>query len=417
MAGRDFRALSGGERQRALVARALIRRPTLLILDEPTNNLDPGAEEALLELLAELNRTERLTLLVVTHDLALAAHHATHVALAADGTIAAGPARRRPHPGRAHARVRHRRRLGGRRRARRVVIAEFADSWALFHNAYLVGWLLAITLSAIGVLVVARDQIFIGAAVSQASVLGIAIVLRAGPTLAGARLSRAPTRRACSRRWPSRHRRWPRSSRRGRARTAARRTSADGLGLAPRRERGDPRRGAQPARARGGAPRAVVEHHRRVASDVWLFAGLALLTLGAIALRSRALVLVAIDPAMAAAVGLRVRAWAATCRCGSASSWGSRSTWRASSTRSAASSCRRSVARNLCREVRSMFVVAPSVGVAGASRLRAREPLGLPAGADDGRAPLRRARGERARPALLTVALENAGRVAYGGAP
>ena len=90
MAARDFRALSGGERQRALVARALVRRPTLLILDEPTNNLDPGAEEALLELLGELNRTERLTLVVVTHDLALAAHHATHVALATDGTIAAG---------------------------------------------------------------------------------------------------------------------------------------------------------------------------------------------------------------------------------------------------------------------------------------------------------------------------------------
>jgi zinc transport system ATP-binding protein len=91
MARRDFRALSGGERQRALLARALVRRPTLLLLDEPTNNLDPGAEDALLHLLAELNRTERLTAVVVTHDLALAAHHATHVALVADGTVIAGP--------------------------------------------------------------------------------------------------------------------------------------------------------------------------------------------------------------------------------------------------------------------------------------------------------------------------------------
>ena len=91
MERRDVRALSGGERQRALVARALVRRPTLLVLDEPTNNLDPGAEDALLHLLAELNRTEALTLVVVTHDLALAAHHATHVALAAEGTVVAGP--------------------------------------------------------------------------------------------------------------------------------------------------------------------------------------------------------------------------------------------------------------------------------------------------------------------------------------
>jgi zinc transport system ATP-binding protein len=91
MARRDFRALSGGERQRALVARALVRRPTLLLLDEPTNNLDPGAEDALLHLLAELNRREQTTLLVVTHDVALAAHHATHVALVADGSLVAGP--------------------------------------------------------------------------------------------------------------------------------------------------------------------------------------------------------------------------------------------------------------------------------------------------------------------------------------
>jgi ABC-type Mn2+/Zn2+ transport system ATPase subunit len=87
----DFRALSGGERQRAMVARALVRRPTLLVLDEPTNSLDPGAEDALFHLLAELNEQEGLTLLVVTHDLTLAAHHATHVALVADGAVVAGP--------------------------------------------------------------------------------------------------------------------------------------------------------------------------------------------------------------------------------------------------------------------------------------------------------------------------------------
>lgn len=55
------------------------------------------------------------------------------------------------------------------------MIAEFLSSWSLFHNAYLSGWLISVLLSLIGVLVVARDQIFLGAAVSQASALGIAV--------------------------------------------------------------------------------------------------------------------------------------------------------------------------------------------------------------------------------------------------
>lgn len=55
------------------------------------------------------------------------------------------------------------------------MIAAFLDSWALFHDAYLAGWLIGLLLSLIGVFVVARDQIFIGAAVSQASLLGIAV--------------------------------------------------------------------------------------------------------------------------------------------------------------------------------------------------------------------------------------------------
>ncbi|MCW5890782.1 MAG: metal ABC transporter ATP-binding protein [bacterium] len=91
MARRDLWSLSGGERQRAMVARALVRRPSLLVLDEPTNHLDPGAEDALLRLLMDLNAAEHLTVLVVTHDLALAARHATHVALVERGTVTAGP--------------------------------------------------------------------------------------------------------------------------------------------------------------------------------------------------------------------------------------------------------------------------------------------------------------------------------------
>jgi len=53
------------------------------------------------------------------------------------------------------------------------VISEFLASWPLFHNAYLAGWEIAVLLSLVGVIVVARDQIFIGAAISQASVFGL----------------------------------------------------------------------------------------------------------------------------------------------------------------------------------------------------------------------------------------------------
>lgn len=55
------------------------------------------------------------------------------------------------------------------------MIASFLESWTLFQHAYLAGWLIGVLLSLAGVLVVARDQIFIGAAVSQASLFGIAV--------------------------------------------------------------------------------------------------------------------------------------------------------------------------------------------------------------------------------------------------
>lgn len=54
---------------------------------------------------------------------------------------------------------------------------EFIDSWALFGETYAAGWLIAVLLSSVGVWMVARDQIFLGAAVSQASTLGTAVAL------------------------------------------------------------------------------------------------------------------------------------------------------------------------------------------------------------------------------------------------
>ncbi len=90
LADRDLRALSGGQRQRALVARALVRRPRLLVLDEPTEGLDVASEEAFLATIEELHRAEHLTVLFVTHKLRIAARYATHVALFHAGRVRAG---------------------------------------------------------------------------------------------------------------------------------------------------------------------------------------------------------------------------------------------------------------------------------------------------------------------------------------
>ena len=64
--------LSGGQRQRVAVVRALINRPKLLLADEPTGSLDKGSSENIADLLVELNRSEKVTLVVVTHSLRLA---------------------------------------------------------------------------------------------------------------------------------------------------------------------------------------------------------------------------------------------------------------------------------------------------------------------------------------------------------
>ncbi len=64
--------LSGGQRQRVAVVRALINKPKLLLADEPTGSLDERSSENIADLLVELNRTEQVTLIVVTHSLKLA---------------------------------------------------------------------------------------------------------------------------------------------------------------------------------------------------------------------------------------------------------------------------------------------------------------------------------------------------------
>lgn len=91
LATQDLRRLSVGQRRRAFVARALVREPRLLVLDEPLANLDPGTAERLCSDLDRLRVRWALTVVHVGHELALARRFATHVAFVADGSVQSGP--------------------------------------------------------------------------------------------------------------------------------------------------------------------------------------------------------------------------------------------------------------------------------------------------------------------------------------
>lgn len=79
LARRRIGELSGGQRQRVLLARALVNRPDLLILDEPTLALDPDSRESFYSLLGDLHRAGNSTIVLITHDTATAGEHASHL--------------------------------------------------------------------------------------------------------------------------------------------------------------------------------------------------------------------------------------------------------------------------------------------------------------------------------------------------
>jgi putative ABC transport system ATP-binding protein len=87
--------LSGGQRQRVAIARALVTRPSLVLADEPTANLDSVTGQNILDLMKELNRTEKTTFIFSTHDARVMAHASSIVRLA-DGKLAEQAAAKSP---------------------------------------------------------------------------------------------------------------------------------------------------------------------------------------------------------------------------------------------------------------------------------------------------------------------------------
>ena len=89
-APKRFSLLSGGQKQRVLIARALATKPDVLVLDEPTADVDAAATHALMEFISEIHEKNRLTILLATHDLALVRRRAQQVIWLYQGRVLRG---------------------------------------------------------------------------------------------------------------------------------------------------------------------------------------------------------------------------------------------------------------------------------------------------------------------------------------
>ena len=79
LAKRSYPELSGGQQQRVLLARALCATRKALLLDEPVTGLDPFAQEQLYALIYKINKEEKTTIIMVSHDIEAAKKYATHI--------------------------------------------------------------------------------------------------------------------------------------------------------------------------------------------------------------------------------------------------------------------------------------------------------------------------------------------------
>lgn len=79
LSGRCYRELSGGQQQRVLLARALCATGKMLLLDEPVAGLDPKVTNEMYELIYRLNKEDKITVIMVSHDIAAAVKYASHI--------------------------------------------------------------------------------------------------------------------------------------------------------------------------------------------------------------------------------------------------------------------------------------------------------------------------------------------------
>lgn len=87
LAARPMNHLSGGERQRVIIARALAQQPKIMLLDEPTLHLDVNHQMDIMELVRDLARREKLTVIMVSHDLNLVARYCDKLILLDQGRV------------------------------------------------------------------------------------------------------------------------------------------------------------------------------------------------------------------------------------------------------------------------------------------------------------------------------------------